>query len=113
MKVVNISQVNIIKATLGCVKNILLTVVVIVEKQKGSDISKLKRKKFLVPKTFTLGQFSFVLRKRLQLESEKAMFMFINNELCSNTELMSNIYEKYKNKDHFLYITYSGENTFG
>jgi hypothetical protein len=27
--------------------------------------------------------------------------------------LMSHIYEKYKDEDGFLYITYSGENTFG
>lgn len=28
-------------------------------------------------------------------------------------ELMSHIYAKYKDEDGFLYITYSGENTFG
>ncbi len=26
---------------------------------------------------------------------------------------MSHIYEKYKDEDGFLYVTYSGENTFG
>jgi GABA(A) receptor-associated protein len=26
---------------------------------------------------------------------------------------MGHIYEKYKDEDGFLYITYSGENTFG
>lgn len=31
----------------------------------------------------------------------------------STAALMSNIYEEQKDVDGFLYITYSGENTFG
>lgn len=33
--------------------------------------------------------------------------------LASTAALMSNIYEEQKDADGFLYITYSGENTFG
>ena len=40
-------------------------------------------------------------------------FIYINNNLCNNTESMGNLYLKYQDQDEFLYIVYSGENTFG
>jgi hypothetical protein len=33
--------------------------------------------------------------------------------LCCAAALMSSVYEDHKDEDGFLYITYSGENTFG
>ena len=32
---------------------------------------------------------------------------------CPAAALMSDVYEDHKDEDGFLYITYSGENTFG
>ena len=32
---------------------------------------------------------------------------------CCAAALMSDVYEDHKDEDGFLYITYSGENTFG
>jgi len=49
----------------------------------------------------------------MQLSPEKAIFLFVNNVLPPTAELMSRIYKDYKDEDGFLYITYSGENTFG
>ena len=37
----------------------------------------------------------------------------INEEMCNTTLTMDSIYETKKDKDGFLYITYSNENTFG
>lgn len=73
----------------------------------------LDKKKYLVPVDLTLGQFMFVIRKRLSLAPEKAMFLFVNNKLMSTAGLMSAIYEEERDADEFLYIKYSGENTFG
>mgnify|MGYP003316848333 CR=1 FL=1 len=40
--------------------------------------------------------------------------VFINNKsLLQNTTLMETVYHNYRNEDGFLYISYSGENTFG
>lgn len=33
--------------------------------------------------------------------------------VCVSAALMSSIYDEHKDEDGFLYITYSGENTFG
>ena len=83
-----------------------------------------------------------MVRKRIKLSAEKAIFIFVKNTLpptgtqkcflCSRTivqnncavpkqrlhfgpsaALMSAIYEENKDEDGFLYMTYSGENTFG
>ena len=60
-----------------------------------------------------MGQFVYVIRKRIELPPEKAIFIFVNNQMPPTASLMSTIYEEQKDKDGFLYISYSGENTFG
>jgi len=69
--------------------------------------------KFLVPRDITVGQFLYVIRKRIKLDSKVALFIFINNELPVTSSLIGNIYDEKKHTDYFLYTTYSGENTFG
>jgi len=86
---------------------------VIVEKVDGSDIADINKKKYLVPVNLTVGQFMYVIRKRITLEPEKAIFLFINNTLPPTTSLMSQIYKQHADPDFFLYVTYSGENCFG
>ncbi|KAG5011262.1 hypothetical protein JHK87_019777 [Glycine soja] len=68
---------------------------------------------YLVPADLTVGQFVYVVRKRIKVSAEKAIFVFVNNTLPPTAALMSSIYEENKDDDGFLYMTYSGENTFG
>merc|ERR1712232_188318 len=86
---------------------------VICERDQRSDIPDIDKKKYLVPQDLTVGQFVYVIRKRIKLSPEKAIYIFINNVLPPTAALMSSIYEEQKDDDGFLYITYSGENTFG
>jgi GABA(A) receptor-associated protein len=86
---------------------------VIVERAEKSDIPTLDKKKYLVPADLTVGQFVYVIRKRIKLNAEKAIFIFVNNVLPPTAALMNAIYEEHKDDDGFLYVTYSGENTFG
>ncbi|KAL2483950.1 Autophagy-related protein [Forsythia ovata] len=86
---------------------------VIVEKAERSDVPNIDKKKYLVPADLTVGQFVYVVRKRIKLSAEKAIFVFVENMLPPTGSLMSTIYEEYKDEDGFLYVTYSGENTFG
>jgi len=72
------------------------------------------KQKFLVPADLTLGQFTFVIRKRMELPSERALFLFVNNTLPTTGSLIREIYgHHYDQEDGFLYVTYCGENTFG
>ncbi|XP_020697853.1 autophagy-related protein 8f [Dendrobium catenatum] len=86
---------------------------VIVEKADRSDIPNIDKKKYLVPSDLTVGQFVYVIRKRIKLSAEKAIFIFVDNVLPPTGAVMSTIYEEKKDEDGFLYVTYSGENTFG
>jgi len=86
---------------------------VICEKADRSDIPDIDKKKYLVPADLTVGQFIYVIRKRIKLPPERAIFIFVNNVIPPTASLMSTIYEEQKDEDSFLYITYSGENTFG
>eukprot|EP01003_Olkasia_polycarbonata_P006902 NODE_761_length_706_cov_1107.564688_g693_i0.p1 GENE.NODE_761_length_706_cov_1107.564688_g693_i0~~NODE_761_length_706_cov_1107.564688_g693_i0.p1 ORF type:complete len:124 (-),score=18.81 NODE_761_length_706_cov_1107.564688_g693_i0:262-633(-) len=86
---------------------------VICEKVDGSDIPDIDKKKYLVPNDLNVGQFVYVIRKRIKLPPEKAVFLFVNNALPPTAALMSHLYESHKDEDGFLYIKYSSENTFG
>lgn len=86
---------------------------VICEKADRSDIPDIDKKKYLVPADLTVGQFHYVIRKRIKLAPEKALFLFSGNSIPPNAALMSTVYEEQKDEDGFLYIQYSGESTFG
>ncbi|KAL3508475.1 hypothetical protein ACH5RR_027876 [Cinchona calisaya] len=86
---------------------------VIVEKAANTDIPDIDKKKHLVPADLAFGQFVYVVRKRIKLSAEKTLFIFVKNNLPPTAAMMSAIYEENKDEDGFLYMTYSGENTFG
>lgn len=86
---------------------------VICERAEKSDIPDIDKKKYLVPCDLTVGQFVYVIRRRIKLSPEKAIFIFVNNVLPPTAALMSSVYEEHKSDDNFLYVTYSGENSFG
>lgn len=86
---------------------------VIVEKAPKSDAPDIDKKKYLVPADITVGKFVYEIRKHMKLNPEQAIFLFVNDTLPPTAALMSQIYGKNKDEDGFLYVTYSGENTFG
>lgn len=88
---------------------------VVVEKAAtaAATVPDIDKKKYLVPQDLTVGQFIYVVRKRIKLRPEDAIFVFVKNVLPPTSALMSQIYEDYKDEDEFLYVTYSGEQTFG
>ncbi|XP_039065939.1 gamma-aminobutyric acid receptor-associated protein-like 2 isoform X1 [Hibiscus syriacus] len=100
------------------------------------------RKKYLVPADVNVGQFVYVVRKRIKLSPEKAILIFVKNILPPTGEsnlvdppllfnfdvyhfakrcnanigaaaMLSSIYEENKDEDGFLYMTYNNKNTFG
>lgn len=90
---------------------------VIVEgaRRSGSSVAlpPLDKNKYLVPGDLTVGQFTYVVRKRMALAPEVAIFMFVDNKLPTASTLMRELYYMCSDVDGFLYITYAGESTFG
>lgn len=86
---------------------------IIVEKEASSDVPDIDKKKFLVPDNLTMCQFQYVIRKRIKVNPEKAIFLFTNGKLIPSSNLLVNVYDEQADEDGFLYMVYNGENTFG
>tara|TARA_B100000029_G_C17242208_1_gene839482 strand:+ start:159 stop:506 length:348 start_codon:yes stop_codon:yes gene_type:complete len=86
---------------------------VIVERTNNSNLPELDKHKFLVPNTLTVGQFLYVIRKRIKLEHSHALFIFIANTVPQISKNMSELYDSHRDEDGFLYTTVASENTFG
>ena len=74
---------------------------------------KLDKSKFLINNDMTMGQFMYVIRKRIKIDSKQALFMFCNNTLVPGNMMLNEVYNNHKDEDGFLYIQFSLENTFG
>lgn len=87
---------------------------VIVTRNKKSTTPEIDKHKYLVPMDITVGQFLFVIRKRMSLTPDRALFLFIDGELINNSEHVGLVYERHRSKkDRCLHIMYSCENTLG
>lgn len=88
---------------------------IICEKSTSSsnDCPDIDKNKYLVSNELTIGQFLYIIRKRLKITPEKALYIFINGIIPATSDYICNIYHHYKDEDGFLYITYTTENTFG
>lgn len=81
--------------------------------ERDKSMYKLDKNKYLASGDMTMGQFVYIIRKRLKMKETEALFLFVNNTLIPNTEELKTIYNNNKNDDGFLYIQFSLENTFG
>lgn len=86
---------------------------VIAERRQGTDIPDIDKKKYLVPKDLTVGQFVYVIRKRIKLSPEKALYIFVNKQLLSTNAHMTEVYRQFADRDGFLYVIYSPERSYG
>lgn len=86
---------------------------VIIEPAIGCKLNVIDKKKFLVPHDLTIGQLLHVIRKRILLSKNEGLYIFIDKKIPPSSALVMTIYEDCKDADGFLYITYTGENTFG
>tara|TARA_B110001469_G_scaffold126806_1_gene145496 strand:- start:4063 stop:4404 length:342 start_codon:yes stop_codon:yes gene_type:complete len=86
---------------------------IIVEKDKLTKMESIDKNKYLVDKNMVFCQFINIIRKRLKIKPQDAIFITINGQLAPSNELMCNIYKNMKSDDGFLYLKYSMENTFG
>ena len=86
---------------------------IIAERAQGSELDDLDKHKFLCPSDLTVGQFVFVLRKRMILSPEKALFVFVGSVLPPTGVMLKEVYDQFADRDGFLYVRFTGEATFG
>ena len=87
---------------------------IICEKAPKSKLKKMDKSKFLVPRDFVVSQFNLLIRTKIELNSEEALYLLAiakhsEYSIVGETRL-GDIYERYANKeDGFLYIVYAEE----
>lgn len=87
---------------------------VILEKSDSSTIQNINKHKMLLQKDITVGQFLYIIRKQIKLDATEALFIFVDNKYIPGTNsTMGEVYNSHADKDGFLYITYSAEQTYG
>ena len=86
----------------------------VVEKANNSNVKEIQKNKWLVEGDLTIGQFLLTIRRQIKIDASESIFIFINNSyLPGNSETISEVYDKYKDTDGFLYMTYSKEVAYG
>jgi len=70
--------------------------------------------RYLVPNDLTAYHFNYIIRKRIKLPEKDSLYFFVNGKnLLKGDTLMAQVYEKKRDPDGFLYITYTDETTLG
>ena len=69
--------------------------------------------KFLASDDTTVMSLLYHIRKHTKLRPEQAIFLSDGVDMCVTSTLVKELYHTKKDKDNFLYIYYSTENTFG
>lgn len=83
---------------------------IIIDTKKELIIDK---NKYIVPKDLTIGQFTYMLKKRLKINQNDSIYLISNNKLVVNSHTIAQVYNENKDDDNFLYIIIAVENTFG
>jgi hypothetical protein len=85
----------------------------IIVRTKNKNLELNGKNKFLVPEDITVGQFLYIIRKRLKILPEQAMFFICNNRMLSTSCPIISTYVQHKDENGFLTFYYDIENTFG
>ena len=78
-------------------------------------IPDLDRHYYLIERDMTIGQVVYIIRKRVNISSKHAIFIFVDNGILPPTSAhIGQVYSEYKDPiDSLLHITYRAEKTFG
>ena len=89
-------------------------IAIICEKSPKSHIPDIEKTKFLISEELNLAQFSAMIRKKLKMNKDEALFFLVNGKKSiTGDSSMLEIYNTYKQEDGFLYIAYASEEVWG
>ena len=95
-------------------KNCTNKIPVIIEKDPTSKIKEIVKTKYLLPKVLTMYELIRFIRNKLDISYSTAIYLIVAYKFAiTGCELLSEIYQKHKDKDNFLYIRYVEQLTFG
>ena len=87
---------------------------VVLEKDPECKLLEMEKKRFLLDKKSTVSQFMQLIRKKTVLQEGDALFLHVKGKYSITGEkTIEQIYNSYKDKDGFLYISYTNGLFFG
>ena len=86
---------------------------VIVQRAPACTLPFVEPYKMLAPDDLTVGQLLYVMRRRIKLSPETALFFFVRGQVPNSSDLLTLVHHQHHDPDGFLYIDYAEENTFG
>ncbi len=85
----------------------------VIIKKGNENAPEIDRTKYLVPGDITFGTFSSLIRQRLKLKPDEAIFIMANNTIITGSSMMNDVYKKHQNIEGYLLLEYSLESVFG
>lgn len=85
----------------------------------ATGLPDIEKKKFMVSGTMLCGEFKYMIHKHISKalagdrSAEQTIYLFVNGLAPKTSTPMSELYEKLRADDGFLYIKYGAENTLG
>lgn len=88
---------------------------VIVQKYwKENQLPQLDKSKFLVPQDITMSQFQTIIRNRMSMSQNQALYLLVNERSMLSLSLtLGEVYTEHAGPNGFLYITYASQEVFG
>ncbi|KAJ8916559.1 hypothetical protein NQ315_000203 [Exocentrus adspersus] len=81
---------------------------------KERNLPELDKSKFLVPQEITVSQFQTILRNRIKLNPNQALYLLVDDKSMVSLSLtLTEVYMMHAHCDGFLYITYASQDAFG
>ena len=95
--------------------------VIISKREKDKILQDIDKTKYLIPKNLNIAEFMCIIRKKINTDSKQAIFVFIvvkngsksQSSLVPANTTFEQLYGQNRSDDHFLYLVYASENTFG
>ncbi|XP_050314766.1 microtubule-associated proteins 1A/1B light chain 3C-like isoform X2 [Anthonomus grandis grandis] len=88
---------------------------VIVQKYwKDNQLPQLDKSKFLVPQDITMSQFQTIIRNRMRMNQNQALYLLVNDRSMLSLSLtLGEVYSEHAGPNGFLYVTYASQEVFG
>ena len=80
---------------------------VIIEKLEATPVKDIDDHMYLVNKDINIGQILVIIRQKLNIDPNKCVYVYLCNGVAPSTsQTINELYDKYSDKDGFLYIMY-------
>jgi len=89
------------------------TVLIKATRGRGCTLPALRRSHLMVPKTLTVGHLLHILRNRLAISADVAVFLFVDGVIPPCSQLIGHLDASNREEHDILHIEYASENAFG